>query len=692
MQDNYVCCQLAVTKVTVFYSALVDLTRSRSVHAVEHDPCCPDPHKLPGTECKAVHYGICSPLLKLPSFSSPPVGSLSPSSPTTSKDSQSSSLTSTPTQYFKRSPLSATRLDLESIDPVELLASDLGGKLEALVSSFVAQDKVKLAARRKTEIPGNPSSNVVKASTLKNISPKLQPPGFATYPGRGDRKSKDEHDDVSASTGTLDNKNGRQNTPKTSRSSHMSSSQLTHPGNETKGILGKIPQASVYQCKGSSETVLEKVIKKPSTPEWSIARHTITEKIAQAGKAEDKEKLSTSPKASPEYQQTGVKAQINRFTAKENTRLTSSERLEQQKAAFGDKKSNNICQPPGGCQKVTTVSFEQDHGLTLEKRYPDLSPSQSQKQNHHFKCMEGDALKIIGSSDPGPSHWASKEDSFLKSSEDDIYAIPKLRHETRAKSQKESRPCSYPSSFQLNDVGALHQRSASQDLSSSRANLREGNVPKVDIDLIAESPSESFSSKGEPEVRQNRDYVLSPVVYAKNRFHSASHEQKKEETFKPRPKNGQLVSEAKCRWENGVQPSHLQTMWSGMNPYMEQIDLNNENGVDEHVYEALQKYAVRKTYCDRVTESSTPAIPHPKLTMAQKQHIRERSLSPTDRYHSHVPIKPFLTKGSVAERVLLFEKCPDRALERAVAITKAKSNVLYNTWKSMNNEVHNKTQ
>lgn len=684
MQDNYVCCQLAVTKVTVFYSALVDLTRSRSVHAVEHDPCCPDPHKLPGTECKAVHYGICSPLLKLPSFSTPLVGSLSPSSPATSKDSQSSSLTSTPTQYFKRSPLPASRLDLESIDPVELLASDLGGKLEALVSSFVAQDKVKLAARKKTEIPGN-SSNVTKTSTLKNTSPKLQPLGFATYPGRGDRKSKDEHDDISASS---DNKNGRYNTLKTSRSSHMSSSQLTHSGNETNSILGKSPQASVYQCKGSSETVSEKVIKKPSTPEWSIARHTITEKIAQAAKVEDKEKLSTSPKASPEYQQTGVKAQINRFTAKENSHLTSLERLEQHKTAFGDKKLNNVCQPSGGFQKVSTVSLEQDHGLTLDKRYLDVSSSQSQTQNHDFKCMEGDAFKIIGSSDSGPSHWTSKEDSFLKLSENDIHAVPKLRQETRAKSQKESRPCSYPSSFQLSDAGALHQRSASQNLSSSRAE----SLPTVDVDLIANSPPEPFSSKGDSEVRHDRDYVFSPLVYAKNRFHSASQKQKKEETLKPRPRNDQLVIEAKCRWENGVQLSHSQTMWSGMNPYMEQIDLNNENGVNEHVYEALQKYAVRKAYCDRVTESLTPAIPHPKLTMAQKQHIRERSLSPTDRYHSHVPIKPFLTKGSVAERVLLFEKCPDRALERVVATTKGKSNVLYNTWKSTNNEVHNKTQ
>ncbi|GIX90620.1 uncharacterized protein CEXT_643361 [Caerostris extrusa] len=94
MLTNHVSCHYVVTSVTFYHSALVDLTRSRSVHAVEHDPCCPDPTKLSADECKAVHYGLCSPLLKLPSFSIPPATTSSPPSPATPKGSTSSPLVS----------------------------------------------------------------------------------------------------------------------------------------------------------------------------------------------------------------------------------------------------------------------------------------------------------------------------------------------------------------------------------------------------------------------------------------------------------------------------------------------------------------------------------------------------------------------------------------------------------------------
>jgi serine/threonine-protein phosphatase 2A regulatory subunit B'' len=50
----------------------------------------------------------------------------------------------------------------------------------------------------------------------------------------------------------------------------------------------------------------------------------------------------------------------------------------------------------------------------------------------------------------------------------------------------------------------------------------------------------------------------------------------------------------------------------------------------------------------RLNES---AVPHPELTGVQKQHIRTNATVTN-------PVRPFLTRGSVAERVLIFEKCP----------------------------------
>ncbi|XP_039312036.1 uncharacterized protein LOC105206198 isoform X2 [Solenopsis invicta] len=76
-------------------------------------------------------------------------------------------------------------------------------------------------------------------------------------------------------------------------------------------------------------------------------------------------------------------------------------------------------------------------------------------------------------------------------------------------------------------------------------------------------------------------------------------------------------------------------------------------------------------------------VPHPELTNQQKQHLRTAAATAT----SNNPIRPFLTRGSVAERVLIFEKCPSELLldkrgPRQPAI---------NTWRG-GHEVQNKAQ
>ena len=77
----------------------------------------------------------------------------------------------------------------------------------------------------------------------------------------------------------------------------------------------------------------------------------------------------------------------------------------------------------------------------------------------------------------------------------------------------------------------------------------------------------------------------------------------------------------------------------------------------------------------RTARRSTPVAPHPELTPQQRQHIIERSNStgsmappaavsanaayPVLNYSSQgFPMRRFLSGGSVAERVLAFEKSP----------------------------------
>lgn len=49
-------------------------------------------------------------------------------------------------------------------------------------------------------------------------------------------------------------------------------------------------------------------------------------------------------------------------------------------------------------------------------------------------------------------------------------------------------------------------------------------------------------------------------------------------------------------------------------------------------------------------------VPHPELTVQQKQNIRSAAISSSGTFSN--PVRPFLTRGSVAERVMIFEKCP----------------------------------
>ncbi|XP_042903819.1 serine/threonine-protein phosphatase 2A regulatory subunit B'' subunit delta isoform X1 [Parasteatoda tepidariorum] len=146
-------------------------------------------------------------------------------------------------------------------------------------------------------------------------------------------------------------------------------------------------------------------------------------------------------------------------------------------------------------------------------------------------------------------------------------------------------------------------------------------------------------------------------------------------------KNGHLVSEAKTMWENISNQK-----W---NEHFVTTDI--DNNMADPLRDSYQRGGHKRTLSmEGLLDVPSPSIPHPKLTTAQKQHIKERSLSPTDR-HSHTPIRPFLTKGSVAERVLLFECAPDRALERTSSGNKTKSNLI-STWRPGTSDVQTKTQ
>ncbi|XP_008550517.1 uncharacterized protein LOC103573275 [Microplitis demolitor] len=90
----------------------------------------------------------------------------------------------------------------------------------------------------------------------------------------------------------------------------------------------------------------------------------------------------------------------------------------------------------------------------------------------------------------------------------------------------------------------------------------------------------------------------------------------------------------------------------------------------QEVKEERQVQIVASKWGPRIT-SPRPRIdqvPHPELTNQQKQHIRAAAAaaaatdSSSSAGNNANPVRPFLTRGSVAERVLIFEKCPSELL------------------------------
>lgn len=122
--------------------------------------------------------------------------------------------------------------------------------------------------------------------------------------------------------------------------------------------------------------------------------------------------------------------------------------------------------------------------------------------------------------------------------------------------------------------------------------------------------------------------------YAKNRFKIAS------ETAEPKNLiQNQTIGVVKNRFESAKK---VQEEVSWRNKEVKEWGVSEDDG---------DKNKVKLNIKNR--HGGSENVPHPELTTQQKQHIRQVGTN---------PVRPFLTRGSVAERVLIFEKCPTELL------------------------------
>lgn len=114
------------------------------------------------------------------------------------------------------------------------------------------------------------------------------------------------------------------------------------------------------------------------------------------------------------------------------------------------------------------------------------------------------------------------------------------------------------------------------------------------------------------------------------------------------------VMMARSRFENGS-AALTDSMWRGGLG----IQADEVSSTLPELFRRKQRKQRKAGSPEPMVAGSISSLPHPELTDQQKAHIRERSQSPTAGYNSAgVAIRPFLTQGSVAERVLIFERAP----------------------------------
>ncbi|EGI58972.1 Serine/threonine-protein phosphatase 2A regulatory subunit B'' subunit alpha [Acromyrmex echinatior] len=176
--------------------------------------------------------------------------------------------------------------------------------------------------------------------------------------------------------------------------------------------------------------------------------------------------------------------------------------------------------------------------------------------------------------------------------------------------------------------------------SSSMVNIinndNVGTVATVPTSLALVNNAKSFS--------KDDLSAMSAVDYAKARYQAAQEN----------PPTQQRLEEQRAS-NNTYNSCTTEQLVSSVKTKFE-MEIQKDKDVKD-----LDKHSVTSRWGSKIT-SSRPrleqAVPHPELTNQQKQHIRTAVTTGT----GNNPIRPFLTRGSVAERVLIFEKCPSELL------------------------------
>uniref|UniRef100_T1L299 EF-hand domain-containing protein n=1 Tax=Tetranychus urticae TaxID=32264 RepID=T1L299_TETUR len=267
-----------------------------------------------------------------------------------------------------------------------------------------------------------------------------------------------------------------------------------------------------------------------------------------------------------------------------------------------------------------------------------VAPKSTGKETKSMEQILADALKLT--EDEKATLIATRENSLATK-------LAKQRIEESNKSSIESS-CEKASKLPENDKNLPAVKTIEHNGSQSS---QRGTVASM-------KAGESREEKPKDEGRFRDSLFSSPVNYAKNRFAASrestrnSSESASTEGNSAEASRQSVVNEAKQAWERKASNQNL-----------------DKQGHFRHGSNAFSNpWYASKGETGAVNGSNA-------LTRPDKV---------TTTIHRTNPVRPFLTKGSVAERVLLFERRPEMKKDGKSNSndSKSKSPVLYSTWKN----------
>ena len=512
-----------------------------------------------------------------------------------------------------------------SLSPVELLASpQLDATLEQLVNSFVQEDKARLAAR--TSRTSSPAPVGIQQPTTSAASP------IQTALKRFEKKG------VNYETSSR----GPNRLIQPELSSSSSEGMVVTTTRSSPSFQEAVQSANLSRTAGPSTESTSDTVK--SRAQRFATRIELANASHSSPSWPVKRVVSVSP-GPTEHHKVTVVAEVAAHHSLHSPASSSEVDKEEEKLINALKTGQVIDEVPVPTTSVSSDHFHQSmvkktrerHQPSPDRRIGSNAEEELESLVDRLKCMEQPvkSMSVSRESSPGPMLLLGIRDG----------QSPSRSTSPRSVKLSETVPIAGVSSvdfakvrFQAAQANPLTQ----QRLEDSRTIGKAQNAPQPNV-----------------------------VSETRSRFEGPNHS--------ARP----TVNTCAVPWRSGVQSNE----WSPVRPpsaepASDESQQTTGSGLSLEALRRMKTRKMRKSPEPQPTGSTSPTsspLPHPELTVQQKQHLRERNLQQQGTGHVNsvglavqytstgIPIRPFLTRGSVAERVLIFEKCPTAIVSESAA-------------------------